>query len=265
MTREISIYQVDAFASKLFEGNPAAICPLDEWLPETLMQSIALENNLSETAFFVENKGEFSIRWFTPQAEVDLCGHATLASAFVIFTYLNYQKNEIIFHSKSGMLKVSRNNTQQTDWYEMNFPSQKPSACALPSELKNAFNQVPIACLRSEDYILIFSNEDYVKNVTPDIALLKKLDLRGVLISSQSQEFDFVARCFAPKYGIDEDPVTGSAYTQLVPYWSSVIDKKDFLAKQVSSRGGVVKCSQLEDRVLVAGTAIGYLSGRITI
>lgn len=258
---KLDIYQVDAFANKSFEGNPAAICPLDKWLSDELMQSIAEENNLSETAFFVPVDQGFHIRWFTPSHEVDLCGHATLASAYVIFECLDYQKNEIIFESRSGLLSVKKNQ----NWLEMDFPSQPPEKCTAPRPLLDAFEQAPIECLKSEDYIVVFEDESAVLNAKPDLALLAQLDLRGVLITAKSANYDFVTRCFAPKYGINEDPVTGSAFTQLVPYWADKLDKQTFEAKQVSKRGGVVRCIYSGDRVKISGKAVQYMSGVIEV
>ncbi|GMT43798.1 MAG: putative isomerase [bacterium] len=258
---EITLYQVDAFASELFEGNPAAVCPLETWLPEEIMQSIAAENNLSETAFFVPNDNEYHIRWFTPASEVDLCGHATLASAYVLFNILGYKKERIIFKSKSGPLTVMKDN----EWLIMDFPAQPPVACDIPEEIVKAFNTTPIECLKSEDYIVIFEHETDIKSANPDFEQLKKLDLRGVIITAKSNRYDFVARFFAPKYGVPEDPVTGSAYTQLAPYWANQLGLKRFNIKQLSERSGELTCEIIDDRVLISGKAILYLEGRIKI
>jgi len=258
---EISIYQIDAFASKLFEGNPAAVCPLDKWLPDKVMQSIAAENNLSETAFFTPRGDGFHIRWFTPVSEVDLCGHATLAAAYVLFKILGYKKDRIEFNSKSGILAV----TKDDGWLTMDFPAQPPVSCAIPKEIVTAFHIPPIECLRSEDYIAVFEREIDIELANPDLELLKKLDLRGVIITAKSTRYDFVARFFAPKYGIPEDPVTGSAYTQLTPYWAAKIGLKKFSVKQMSSRGGELTCEIVDDRVFISGKAIKFLEGRIKI
>jgi PhzF family phenazine biosynthesis protein len=258
---EISLYQIDAFASELFEGNPAAVCPLDEWLPDELMQSIAAENNLSETAFFVPKGNGFHIRWFTPLSEVDLCGHATLATAYVLFYILDHKKDNIEFDSKSGILAVTRDN----GWLVMDFPAQPPVPCDIPEEIVKAFNTAPIECLKSEDYIVVFEREIDIELANPDFELLKKLNLRGVIITAKSTRYDFVARFFAPKYGIPEDPVTGSAYTQLAPYWVSKIGSKRFNVKQMSSRGGELCCEIVDDRVFISGKAIKYLEGKIKI
>ena len=258
---ELMLYQIDAFANKPFEGNPAAICPLEDWLPDELMQSIAMENNLSETAYFVKNNDRYHIRWFTPTHEVDLCGHATLASAYVIFNILAYNKNEISFESKSGSLTVRRND----DLLEMDFPAQPPTQCDTPEILIKAFNVTPLECLKAEDYIVVFENEDDVLNAKPNLSLLSELDLRGIAITSKSNTYDFITRFFAPNYGINEDPVTGSAFTQLIPYWSVKLNKQNLNAKQVSNRGGEVRCFNSGKRVKISGKAAKYMVGTIKI
>ena len=258
---ELTLYQVDAFASKVFEGNPAAVCPLDAWLPDQDMQAIALENNLSETAFFVPSDLGFHIRWFTPKREVDLCGHATLASAYVLFQILGYTKDKIEFDSRSGPLLVTR----QGDYFVMDFPSQPPVIADIPAEIIAAFEKEPLECLRSEDLIVVFESEMDVKNANPDMDQLERLDLRGVAITARASQHDFVARFFAPKYGIPEDPVTGSAYTQLAPYWAEKLNKNKLEAKQVSARGGEVICEVMGDRVRIAGKAVLYMQGTISI
>lgn len=258
---QLTVYFIDAFATKPFEGNPAAVCFLDEWLPDELMQSIAAENNLSETAFLVKTSSGFYVRWFTPTNEVDLCGHATLASAFVLFNILGYEKQTILFQSKSGLLEVIRKN----DFLEMDFPAQPASNCAIPEQLLRAFDDRPIECLKSQDYIVVFENEDIVLNAKPNMSLLAELDLRGVAITARGSEYDFVTRFFAPKYGINEDPVTGSAFTQLIPYWSKVLNKLEMTAKQVSKRGGEVGCFDLGNRVKISGKAVKYMVGTIYI
>ena len=258
---KLVMYQVDAFAEKPFEGNPAAICPLSGWLPDEVMQSIAEENNLSETAFFVPTERGFNIRWFTPVTEVDLCGHATLAAAHVIFTYLGFNEKIISFESRSGLLTVER----ADGLLIMNFPSRPPIPCQIPDEIIQAFKSTPVECLKSEDYIVVFDNENVVASLEPDFDALSKLDLRGVAITAKSDKYDFIARFFAPKYGINEDPVTGSAYTQLTPYWSNRLGTTKLHAKQVSSRGGEVFCELVDNRVSIAGRAVTYLVGEIDI
>jgi len=258
---ELSLYQIDAFSSKLFEGNPAAVCPLDEWLSDEIMQSIANENNLSETAFFVPKGNGFHIRWFTPASEVDLCGHATLAAAYVLFNTMGYKRDCIEFDSRSGILVVTKDN----EWIVMDFPAQPPVLCDIPKEIGEAFDIAPIECLKSEDYVVVFEREIDVESADPDFGKLTKLDLRGVIITAKSSRYDFVARFFAPKYGIPEDPVTGSAYTQLAPYWASKMGSKRFDVKQVSPRGGELTCEIVDDRVHISGKAIKYLEGKINI
>ena len=258
---ELNLYQVDAFASQTFSGNPAAVCPLSAWLPDSVMQNIAAENNLSETAFFVPTTAGFHIRLFTPTSEVNLCGHATLATAHVIFEALNYSPPDIHFTSKSGALFVSKNRYG----LQLNFPNQAASPCPTPNAITAAFDRAPIQCLSNVNYIAIFDDEDFVKTVTPDFDQLSTLDLQGVVITSKSQSYDFISRCFAPKYGINEDPVTGSSFTELAPYWSQQLDKMHLNAKQVSKRGGNVHCELQGDRVLISGQATLYLKGTIYI
>lgn len=225
------------------------------------MQSIAAENNLSETAFFVPDGNEFQIRWFTPTTEVALCGHATLASAFVLFNILNYEGATIVFSSKSGPLPVSKDG----DRLVLDFPSQPAEPCIVPTAIIEAFGIEPRECLREVDYVLIFDSAEQVQSADPDMEILRNVDCRGVIISAASEEYDFVARVFAPNAGIPEDPVTGSAYTKLVPYWARKTGKTTFHAKQVSSRGGELFCELAGDRVLIAGTAVKYLEGFVEI
>ncbi|MDX8380561.1 MAG: PhzF family phenazine biosynthesis protein [Ghiorsea sp.] len=258
---KIKLFQVDAFASKQFEGNPAAVCPLNEWLPDTTMKAIAAENNLSETAFFVENKGIYNIRWFSPTVEVNLCGHATIASAYVLFEELEFADETIIFQSKSGELKVSKDQ----DKYVLDFPRQQPTACAIPKPIQQAFGDAIQDCLKAEDYIVVLKDEQDVFNARPELNLLKLLDLRGVCITAKSKQYDFISRFFAPNYGIDEDPVTGSSFTQLTPYWAEVLGRNKLNAKQVSLRGGEVWCELRDDRVLIAGYSSLYLKGYVYI
>jgi PhzF family phenazine biosynthesis protein len=258
---ELPIYQIDAFADQPFEGNPAAVVPLDAWLSDDVMQSIAQENNLAETAFFVPSKRGFSIRWFTPTREVNLCGHATLASAFVLFNILGYGGDVIEFESLSGDLIVSRKNELLT----LDFPAQIPEKCEIPEDIIRGLGVTPLECLRNEDFLVVFDNEEIIASITPNHNYLLRLGLRGVIVTSPSQEYDFVARFFAPKYGIPEDPVTGSAYTQLMPYWSDKLGETQLKAKQLSPRGGKLLCELSGDRVLISGKAILYLEGHIVI
>jgi len=258
---KLPLYQIDAFTRECFKGNPAAVCPLEKWLSDDVMLAVAAENNLSETAFFVTTNNGFHIRWFTPTTEVDLCGHATLAAAYVIFNELNYDNDTISFDSRSGILKVCKDESLLS----MDFPVQIPVVCDTPEELKLAFGIKPVACLKSDDYLLVVENESEVINAKPDLSLLSKVDLRGVIITSRSRDYDFISRFFAPKYGINEDPVTGSAHTELVPYWAKRLNKNKLNARQASARGGEIFCELVHDRVNIAGYATKYLQGEIII
>jgi PhzF family phenazine biosynthesis protein len=255
---KIPLYQVDAFPSRAFEGNPAAVCPLQAWLPDGLMQAIAAENNLSETAFFVAEGGGYAIRWFTPEAEVELCGHATLASAFVVFNELGFDGDTVVFDSRSGPLPVTRD----ADRLTLDFPAQPPEACATPPEVEAAFGGIrPVECLRSADLLVVLGSAGEVRSASPDIGQLARVPARGIIITAADTEYDFVARFFAPAVGIPEDPVTGSAYTQLAPYWAARTGKTRFHARQVSRRGGDVTCELAGDRVLITGRAVKILAG----
>jgi PhzF family phenazine biosynthesis protein len=258
---KLAIYQIDAFAEKLFEGNPAAVVPLDEWLPDVVMQAIAEENNLAETAFFVPSVSGFHIRWFTPNKEVRLCGHATLASAYVLFNILGHKESLLSFESLSGPLLVTRSDELLT----LDFPAQPPRTCDIPLLLSKGLGKAPVECFRHNDYLAIFEKEEDVLNITPDQDSLKQLDLRGVIATAPSSEYDFIVRFFAPKFGIPEDSVTGSAYTQLTPYWAHKLGKLQLKAIQVSARGGKVLCELQGDRVLISGGAVKYLEGTIEI
>jgi len=257
---KLVVYQIDAFAAKVFEGNPAAVCPLQEWLPEALMQRIAEEHNLSETAFFVPTENGFHIRWFTPTTEVDLCGHATLAAAFVLFHEQAFEQDKIVFESRSGLLEVTR----EGELLVLDFPIQTALHCETPEPLLHAFGLEPVACLKAEDYIVVLESEDDVLSAEPKLELLGELDGRGVIITAASENYDFVARFFAPNCGIDEDPVTGSAYTQLAPYWSERLGLQTMHARQLSSRGGNVRCEMNGERVLIAGCAVKYLQAEVS-
>ena len=258
---QLKIYQIDAFATKTFEGNPAMVCPLESWISDELMQQIASENNLSETAFFVKENEGYHLRWFTPKAEVNMCGHATLASAYVLFECMGYAKETIDFTTKSGILGVRK----EANRYAMDFPIQAIEPCDILESIEKAFGVKPIATFASMDYIVVFENEEDFLLAKPNLALLKELDLRGVCISAKSKKYDFVTRFFAPKIGVDEDPVTGSAFTQLVSYWANVLGKEQLHAKQVSARGGEVYCLVKGDRVEISGGGVLYLDGVIEI
>ena len=258
---KIRQYQVDAFASRVFEGNPAAICPLDHWLDDAVMQSIAAENNLSETAFFIATKKGFHLRWFTPVAEVKLCGHATLATAHVLFNILGYEKPDITFETLSGDLVVTRHNELLT----MDFPAQPPTPCAAPDALIAGLGKRPIEVLAADDYVAVFDNENDVIALAPDFSQLQQLGLRGVIATAPGNHVDFVSRFFAPKYGITEDPVTGSAHCELTPYWSARLNKKTLHAKQVSKRGGDIFCELNGNRVMLSGRAVTFMTAEIEI
>tara|TARA_Y100000748_G_C15492444_1_gene486994 strand:- start:928 stop:1707 length:780 start_codon:yes stop_codon:yes gene_type:complete len=258
---KLILYQIDAFASKVFQGNPAAVIPLEYWLPEKTMQSIAQENNLSETAFFCQSGNFFDIRWFTPNGEVKLCGHATLASAYVIFNFLKIESTQIYFKSLSGLLNVKK----EGDLYILDFPSQKPEKCEMPRLLMEGLGQGSGVCFRNEDYLVVFDNEDQIDKITPDFNKLALLDLRGVIVTSPGKDYDFVSRAFFPKYGILEDPVTGSAHTKLIPYWSQKLNKSELKAKQISKRGGELFCEYKIDRVFISGYAKLYMVGEIQL
>lgn len=254
-----SIYQIDAFTSTLFQGNPAAVCPLEEWLEDQQMQAIAAENNLSETAFFVLRGDHYDLRWFTPITEVDLCGHATLASAYVVFQFLNTSLTTVDFSTRSGMLTVEREGTLLS----MNFPSRPASSCPIPDNLVQALGAQPQEVLLARDYLVVYDSEDTILSVCPDMEQLLKLDCLGIIVTAQGKDADFVSRFFAPKAGVPEDPVTGSAHCTLVPYWSEKLNKKTLHALQVSRRGGELLCEDLGDRVKISGHAVTYLEGFI--
>lgn len=259
----ITIYQADAFTDKLFGGNPAAVCPLQEWLPDELMQQIAAENNLAETAFFVPKGHEFELRWFTPEFEIDLCGHATLASAHIIFTQLGYQADSINFHTlKSGILAVKK----AGDLYTLDFPSHVPAPCEIPAGLTEALGgKKPVEVLRSRDYFVVYETEEDIVAVNPDFNALKKIETIGVIITSKGKACDFVSRFFAPAAGIPEDPVTGSAHCNLIPYWADRLGRTALHAFQLSARKGELWCELAGDRVLMSGKAVTYLKGEIYV
>ncbi|MEO7982630.1 MAG: PhzF family phenazine biosynthesis protein [Bacteroidota bacterium] len=262
---KLTIYQVDAFTNKLFGGNPAAVIPLKKWIDETLMQQLAMENNLAETVFFVpaKTKGvDFDIRWFTPTLEINLCGHATLASAYVIFKILKTKKKKVVFDSKSGLLTVSK----KKGVLEMDFPSwpAEPST-AYPAELLACLGNPEIAGVyKNREYLVELMNEEAVKNCNPDFSLMKKVD-KMLIITARGKEVDFVSRFFAPTSGIDEDPVTGSAHSQLIPFWSKKLGKNKMTAKQLSQRGGDIHCEQKGERVIIGGECIFYMKGQLEI
>ncbi|MBV8082092.1 MAG: PhzF family phenazine biosynthesis protein [Candidatus Eremiobacteraeota bacterium] len=259
---KIPLYQIDAFTGRVFGGNPAAVCPLDAWLPDPTMQSIGLENNVSETAFIVPQNGDYAIRWFTPACEVDLCGHATLASGYAIFNILEPSRTSVTFSSKSGPLHVTR----QDDTIILNFPARAGVLCDPPAELLAALNVKPEAVYKASDYMAVFKSEAEIRALRPDMAKLAAIDgIRAFICTAPGDSVDFVSRFFAPKQGINEDPVTGSAHCTLIPYWSKRLGRNPLRALQLSARGGELYCEDLGDRVAIAGRAALYLEGAIHI
>lgn len=258
---EITLYQVDAFASRVFEGNPAAVCPLPHWLDDKLLARIANENNLSETAFFVPKDGGYHLRWFTPAEEVDLCGHATLAAAHVLFNYLGHQGDDIDFHTLSGTLTVTHSN----GLYTLDFPATEPQAIEVPAALIAGLSSGAEAVLAGFDYVVVLKDEGSVKALTPDFAPWHSLPLRGVVVTAPGDEVDFVSRCFFPKLKVDEDPVTGSAHCELTPYWAKRLNKTRLTARQLSSRPGSLVCELRDDRVRISGQAVDYLKGTVLL
>ena len=260
---KLKLYQLDAFTDKMFSGNPAAVCPLDQWLPDTILQNIAMENNLAETAFYVKKDDQFEIRWFTPALEVDLCGHATLASAAVLFNFANYKGDKITFFSpRSGILTVTRDGNMLT----LDFPADKFDRVELSPQLIACFNSQPLEAYKGKtDYMLVFSSEEEIRKIVPHLLAISKLKVRGIIITAAGIEVDFVSRFFAPQSGINEDPVTGSAHTTLTPYWAQKTGKSELTAIQLSARKGFLRCAYHGDRVKISGQAKTYLQGEITL
>lgn len=259
----LPIYQVDAFTHQLFGGNPAAVCPLEQWLDTATMQSIAAENNLAETAFFVANGSGFELRWFTPALEVDLCGHATLATAHVLFAHLGYKADQIRFFTRSGDLIVEK----VSNGYRMDFPSQPPVSQGVPSGLLPALELEKASYVGQSVnfYFVALADQKAVERIDPDMRALAKLEKIGVMVSAPGETVDFVSRFFAPKAGIDEDPVTGSAHCALIPYWAEQLGKQHLKAWQISARKGVLDCELVDDRVWIGGKAVTYLEGQIYV
>ncbi|MCP4900412.1 MAG: PhzF family phenazine biosynthesis protein [bacterium] len=256
---QIPLYQVDAFTDKVFRGNPAAVCLLQSWLEDEVLQSIAAENNLSETAFLVGAESNYQIRWFTPNQEVDLCGHATLASGHVVMNLLNQPLDEVSFESPSGELRVRRDE----DRLQLDFPSRPPETCDAPDGLIAALGCTPIGVFRARDHLVLLRNEDEVIRVCPNFERLRDVDNFAVVVTAAGSESDFVSRFFAPAAGVPEDPVTGSAHCTLVPFWAERLGRVKLTARQVSTRGGTLFCELLGDRVLMSGNAVRYLEGTI--
>ena len=259
---ELPIYQIDAFTSAVFAGNPAAICPLEEWLPDQQLQAIASENNLSETAYFVREQDFYHLRWFTPEVEVDLCGHATLASAHLLFHELGETGDTVTFHTKSGRLAVHRDG----ELLKMDFPSRPPVHVTDPHpELVKALGGLPSEILAARDYLVRYQSPEDVLSLTPDMEALKRVDRFAVIVTAPGKDCDFVSRFFAPAKGVPEDPVTGSAHCTLIPYWADQLGKTTLTARQVSKRGGELACRLDGGRVEIAGRAVLYLKGTIYV
>lgn len=264
MILEIPMYQVDAFTSRPFGGNPAAVCILDREIPATVLQNIAAENNLAETAYlWKKDEKQYHIRWFTPTIEVDLCGHATIASAFTLFDILHEKGTTIQFDSKSGPLYVSRS---EDGLLTLDFPIDSINNSETPKGLSEAIGAEIIDCKKGKsDFLVRVQSETILKNLLPDMSQIKKLPSRGLIVTAKGDEVDFVSRCFFPQSGINEDPVTGSAHTTLAPYWSSLLGKKEFIAKQISNRGGELQIQLKGERVLIGGYAVKFLEGKIFV
>jgi len=258
---QIPIYQVDAFTSAIFRGNPAAVCPLEAWTEDALLQAIAAENNLSETAFLVAEDEHYVLRWFTPRAEVNLCGHATLAAAHVVFHFLNIHLNQVVFATHSGNLTVTREGSRLV----MDLPVMLTEACEISEDLTQALGEKPAEVFRGRDYLTVFPTEAEIRNLQPDFRAMQKLDLPGVIATAPGDRADFVSRYFAPALGIPEDPVTGSAHCALTPFWSERLGKKEMQAEQLSERGGELSCIDGGDRVIVSGETALYLEGTINV
>lgn len=256
-------YIVDAFTSEVFKGNPAAVCIIDkmsQWPDDIIMQNIAIENNLSETAFVIKNNDDYNLRWFTPENEIDLCGHATLAAAFVISNFVDNEKSIIKFNTVSGLLTVERNN----DLYVMDFPSRKAEKVEIQPIYQEILGIRPIEAYKARDLMLVFQNEHQIKNAKPDFNMIKKLnDILGIIITAKGQNSDFVSRFFTTIDGVPEDPVTGSSHCNLIPYWSERLEKSQMTALQLSKRGGVLYCEDLGERVKISGNAVLYAMGEI--
>jgi PhzF family phenazine biosynthesis protein len=259
---KLRMYQIDAFADRLFRGNPAAVCPMRQWLPSELMQQIAAENNLSETAFVVRGKDRHEIRWFTPTVEVDLCGHATLASGYALFNLEGANGASVEFGSRSGTLAVRRSG----DLLTLDFPADGAAPVSTPEPLAHALGAWPLSAYRGrDDYLLVFPAQRDVEQIKPDFGLLSGIDARGIIITAKGDETDFVSRFFAPRVGVNEDPVTGSSHTLLTPYWAARLGKTELTAAQLSKRGGWLRCRLAGKRVHISGKARLYLEGWIDV
>ncbi len=258
---KLPCYQVSAFAANPFHGNPAGVCPLECWLPDATLQRIAANNNLSETAFTVPHGDDFELRWFTPTVEMDLCGHATLGAAFVLFSERGARGSEIRFHSQSGLLTVSRDG----DLLTLNFPSRPATPCVASGTLIHGLGAQPKEVFKSRDFLAVFASETEVRALKPDFTALAKLDCTGIIATAPGNDCDFVSRFFAPQSGVNEDPVTGSAHCTLIPFWAGRLGKTKMFARQISQRGGELFCELAGDRVCIGGKAVLYLRGEIEI
>ncbi len=255
------IYICNAFTDGPFSGNPAAVCPLKAWLPDKLLQKVAAQNNLSETAFYVQNEHGISLRWFTPAREVELCGHATLAAARVFFDTSGTSENSVIFQTQSGPLQVLRHG----DELSLDLPILHPVECSAPALLSQALGVEIRHCFSAMDYLVVLETEEMVAHLEPDLRFLTEIDLRGLIVTARGVRADFVSRFFAPKYGINEDPVTGSAHCMLAPYWAKVLGRASLIGRQLSARSGVIHCKVNGERVLLSGGSAVYLSGIIDL
>ena len=259
---ELKLWQVDAFADKPFEGNPAAVVPLDQWLDDATLLAIAAENNLSETAFLVREGAEYRIRWFTPAIEVNLCGHATLGASHVLFTHLEPARTRVTYASRSGPLVVERDAEGR---YVLDFPAYAQTRIDTPAALVDALGATPLEAHLGIKLMAVFAREADVLALKPDFAKVLKLDAFGVIATAPGERSDFASRYFVPQAGVNEDPVTGAAHCQLTPYWAARLGKPALHARQVSARGGDVWCTLAGDRVRLAGHAVEYLSGTIEV
>lgn len=260
---KLSIYQIDAFTEKVFGGNPACVVPLNNWLEDNILLKIAQENAVAETAFFIKKKNFYHLRWFTPEIEMDLCGHATLASSYVIKNYIDLSCNEILFKTLSGELKVFIEN----DFFTLDFPSRMPKKIVLPNLLKKSINLFPQKVLKSRDFFLVYKSQKEIEDISINTEIFNKINLSpgGVIVSAPGESSDFVSRFFTPQATILEDPVTGSAHCSLIPYWSKILNKKEMTAIQLSKRKGKLYCANKKERVLIKGKAKTYCVGNIWI
>lgn len=258
---KLDIFQIDAFTNRLFAGNPAAVVPLDKWLADDVMQNIALENNLAETAFFVPGENGYDLRWFTPSREMDLCGHATLATGYLIFEVLGTDQNTLRFQTRSGELTVERDGGR----YVLDFPSRRGMTAEAPAALIAAIGKEPKEVFKARDYLFVYDSEADIRAIAPDFAAMVKAGPDCVIVTAKGDDADFVSRFFAPEAGVWEDPVTGSSHCTLIPYWADRLGKNELFARQLSSRGGEIYCRLVGDRVKIAGDAVLYMKGEIYV